>query len=529
VIVTPQSPEDEDKAPILEAVINQIIEDSDGERQLRRILLDALVTDQGWGKVGYHSEFGFRRDQVDYRRSRKKDIEFHEYVHAERAFFKRVSPFNIILDPMANGPEDARWIAERFVRPLEVLQNDRRMVNTHALTPGRMFMGTDDLGDEEQWSRWDGRMIDSAIFQKPTAHASVDIPIEYYLVWDKVQKKIFTLQESLTGWFSTPRKWDFNVGGLPYEQLRPFDVPEEQNGTSITEQLSWHQYEYNALRRFQIDMVKRLNPKLLVRKRAMSNNDVGKLKRGVPGAVVFVDDPSRDVKESPLPRIPPDAYAVLGGLLNEMHLITGISAPNIGGQRPGANRVTATENLREERGFQVRIDDVASSVEMFGTRIGEKIGSVVTSLYTTRDYVRVSGPMGAALVPYIGVALAGRYRFSSRMGSTTPNSEAIRRKQVLDALAILSQFPDLINRRELVLRVLRLFPEIGRDTGKLLLTPQQIQGQAMQQLQANPQMLLGGGNGTARPGVNAPASVRQGVQTGTPQRSDASTASRMYS
>lgn len=503
VVVKGLGPEDHENAPVLEAVLNDANEACDAERLQRRITLDALITGKGYGAVGYASKYGIVSKILDPRRDKKREVEFDEYITDERVFFRRVSPFNIIIDPFAEGIHDARWVAERFVRPLDVLQNDRRVnAKGRNIAPGRVFMGTDDLTDEAPFEGFGARVIDSPIMPNVSGAGTVDVPIEYYLIWDKETRKVFTVQESLDGWFADPRDWGINVGGVPYEDMTPFEVPEDPKGTSLTEQLSWHQYEINEISRFHIDMVKRQNPKIVVRRDSMSLEDMELLRSGVPGAVVQSQDPGRDWKEYTPPRITPDSYSIKETMRREMNIITGVSDPNLGGQTSGG-RTTATQNIREERSFQVRIDDVVSSVQSFGAKIGEKMSALVTQLYTTQDYVRIAGPLGIQFQPYIGVQLAGRYRFTVEMNSTTPQSEAIRRKQLLDALQIFANFPDVIDRRQLVMRILRAFPELGADREALVITPQAAKLQALQMALANPELMArmqGGRGGAGGPG-----------------------------
>ena len=47
-------------------------------------------------------------------------------VKEDRPFMERVSPFDIYVDPDATCMQDARWITQRIIRPLEEVRADKR-------------------------------------------------------------------------------------------------------------------------------------------------------------------------------------------------------------------------------------------------------------------------------------------------------------------------------------------------------------------------------------------------------------------
>lgn len=475
IVVSALRPDDEEKAPILESVLNETFENSSAESQFRKTAIEAFITGRSYTKIGYHTEFGYDPNILDARRARGRntqEVEFDEYIIEERAFLKHASSFNIIRDPMVDNIHEGRWIAERFVRPLDTLQNDRRFNSAiNKMTENVPFMGTDNISEDDRYDDTSGFFIDSPIWNYRQRPEDVDRPIEYYVYYDKRDRKIYTVADGIDEFISEPKRWIIDYNGFPYEELKPYDIPGSSEGTSIVEQIAWHQFEMNELRRFQVDMVKRQNPKFGMKRNAISLQDRDRLEQGVPAAILEMNGPE-DLWELPQGRMTSDNYMVLDKLFQEMGLIAGISAPNLGGQRSGSNRTTATENVREQAGFQTRVDDLIRAMELHGAKCAEKLAAVITQMYTEEDYIRVVGQKGMEFQPYVGTELAGRYRFTSEVGSTTPNSEAVRRKQVLDAFTLFAQFRDRINIDELLRRTLKVFPELGRDYEKLLMTPQ---------------------------------------------------------
>ena len=47
-------------------------------------------------------------------------------VVEDQPFVERISPFDVYVDPQATTLEEASWIAQRLVRPLEEAKNDNR-------------------------------------------------------------------------------------------------------------------------------------------------------------------------------------------------------------------------------------------------------------------------------------------------------------------------------------------------------------------------------------------------------------------
>ena len=47
-------------------------------------------------------------------------------VVEDQPFVERISPFDIFVDPEATCMDDAKWIAQRIVRPLKEARDDRR-------------------------------------------------------------------------------------------------------------------------------------------------------------------------------------------------------------------------------------------------------------------------------------------------------------------------------------------------------------------------------------------------------------------
>ena len=154
ITVAPNKPEDEDLAPIIEALINWQWKHFDFQSEFREAVKDWLVLGHGWLKVGYvykespvslsddemEDEYETQRSTADEYAAEYPDMaaelptdeEIREHLTdtqmvatTDQPFVERVSPFDIFVDPAATRLQDARWIAQRIVRPIAEVRADK--------------------------------------------------------------------------------------------------------------------------------------------------------------------------------------------------------------------------------------------------------------------------------------------------------------------------------------------------------------------------------------------------------------------
>ncbi len=154
-MVTPNKPEDEDRSAFVEAVVNHLWRHHDFRKPFRRAVKDFLIFGHGWLKVGWKFVEQERmlgeaeRDELLSEAMAETDMFAMENpemagdlpdeqemmasvpstmlaVVEDQPFVERVSPFDIYIDPEATCVEDAQWVAQRIVRPLEEAKKDKR-------------------------------------------------------------------------------------------------------------------------------------------------------------------------------------------------------------------------------------------------------------------------------------------------------------------------------------------------------------------------------------------------------------------
>ena len=155
IVVPPNQPDDEDRAVFVEAVVNHLWKHHDFRTPFRSSVKDFLIFGHGWIKVGWkfveqeralsENEKGlyleeamveadtFAMQNPDMAADLPTDEDLAANIPStemkiveDQPFVERVSPFDVYVDPEATCLEDATWIAQRIIRPLEEAQADKR-------------------------------------------------------------------------------------------------------------------------------------------------------------------------------------------------------------------------------------------------------------------------------------------------------------------------------------------------------------------------------------------------------------------
>jgi hypothetical protein len=155
VVVQANKPEDAKRAMFVEAVVNHLWRHHDFRTPFRRAVKDFLIFGHGWLKVGWkfveqEQSIGelAREEMINSAMAEIDQIAIESFMEGveppsfddvvasipstemriveDQPFVERISVYDVYVDPAATCMEDARWIAQRIVRPLEEVEKDRR-------------------------------------------------------------------------------------------------------------------------------------------------------------------------------------------------------------------------------------------------------------------------------------------------------------------------------------------------------------------------------------------------------------------
>jgi len=146
---------DADRAIFVEQVMNYLWRHHDYRNPFRRSVKDFLIVGHAWLKVGWkfvEEEQALNEYEIDAEmRQSQREVDAYAVANPAMAgelpsdedimaslpntkmvvledqpFVERISPFDMFVDPEATCLDDAKWIAQRIVRPLSEVKSDKR-------------------------------------------------------------------------------------------------------------------------------------------------------------------------------------------------------------------------------------------------------------------------------------------------------------------------------------------------------------------------------------------------------------------
>ena len=449
ITVTPNRAEDADRAVFVESIVNYLWRHHDYRTSFRRSVKDFLIVGHGWMKVGWKfveeermlseqeldvqyanarteiSEFGYANPEMAGELPTDQDIidsipSTQMEIVEDQPFVERISPFDMFVDPEATCLEDARWIAQRIVRPVADVKADKRFRRSV-----RMNVEAD-AGLKVRWENDDERDRYSDLVERVTLY-------EYY---DLEEGTISVCAEGSEDYLldPTPMPADF---GHPFVMLRNYDIPDTFYPMGDLEAIESLQEELNKTRSQMVNHRKRYARKYLYHERSFGPEGREALESDIDGRFVPVVDENRPLGEVvvPLPQVPlaPEMYNHSSIIENDVNTVSGVSE-YARGQMPEIRR-TATEASIVADAGNARASDKLAMVEIC---IGDVARRVIQLLqqYMTRDQmVRITGKDDQQyFVAYTRDDILGEYDFSVEGGSTQPLNETGRRQQAISLM-----------------------------------------------------------------------------------------------
>ena len=451
VVVTPNDPDNTDRAAFVEAVINHTWRHHDFRRPFRRAVKDFLIFGHGWLKVGWRFVEQERALGEDERQTMideatmeadafamtnpefAGDLPSDEEIAAnitntammiveDQPFVERISPFDIFVDPEATCLEDAAWIAQRIVRPLEEAKKDKRYkasarkkldaqnVLYPLNTPNSRQQQEEYLYDEER----------TVIF-------------EFY---DIVNNTISVLAQAGDEFLVDPTPMPY-VYGQPFVMLRNYDIPDYFYPMGDLEAIESLQLELDKTRTQLVNARKRYARKYLYHERSFGPEGREALASDQDGRLVPVVEENKPLSETviPMPQTPlsPEIYQYSDIIETDINTVSGVSE-YARGQMPETRRTATEASIIADAG-NARAADKLAIVELSIGYVARMVLQVMQQFMTGEQMARVSQKGGGDLfVPYTREDIIGEYDFSVEGGSTQPMNDTIRKQQAVSLL-----------------------------------------------------------------------------------------------
>lgn len=450
VVVTPNQPDDVDRAAFVEAVINYLWKHHDYRSPFRRAVKDFLVFGHGWVKVGWKF-VEKERSLSDEERSELLDEALLEVdtfaaedpamafslpdddeiaanipqtmamIVEDQPFVERISPFDIFVDPEATCLEDAKWVAQRIIRPLQEAKDDRRYKASarKQLTADSLTNAIGGVADEQ--------------LENQLHDVERTVVYEYY---DVTENTMAVLSRSGDEFLVDPTPMPY-VYGHPFVMLRNYDIPDYFYPMGDLEAIESLQEELDKTRSQLVNARKRYGRKYLYHERSFGPEGREALESDEDGRLVPVVDENKPLSEVvvPMPQVPlsPEVYNVSEIIEGDINTVSGVSE-YARGQMPEIRRTATEASIIADAG-NARAADKLAIVELGIGQIARRVMMLMQQYMTGEQMARIADKGGGDLfVPYSREDIVGEYDYSVEAGSTQPMNDTIRKQQAVSLL-----------------------------------------------------------------------------------------------
>lgn len=471
ITVSANKESDADRAVFVEAVVNYLWRHFDYRKPFRRAVKDFLIIGHAWVKVGWkfvEEERQLASYEIDdeVARSIQEIDEFamenpafagdlpsdndvissiptsEMVVLEDQPFVERISPFDMFVDPEATCLDDAKWIAQRIVRPLSEVKKDKRFKGSVR----RNLQA--DSGLKVRWEN-DTERDDYA--------DHVD-RVTLYEFYDLESNTISVCAHEADDYLLDPTPMPYAFGH-PFVMMRNYDIPDIFYPMGDLDQIESLQEELNKTRTQMTNHRKRYARKYLYHERSFGPEGREALESDDDGRFVPVIDENRDLNSvvTPLPQVPlaPEIYQQSGIIEQDINTVSGVSEYSRG-QMPEVRRTATEASIIADAG-NARSADKLATVEIVIGDVARRILQLMQQYMTAPQMVRIQGRDAEQYyVAYTRDDILGEYDFSVEGGSTQPLNETARRQQAISLMnAVAPLVGSVIDPNELARYVLQ--------------------------------------------------------------------------
>ena len=516
VKVSPLSPESVQRAPVVEALDNMLLEELDICSEVEQSFLHAYLYGTGFVKIGYDSEWGYdpKQDlggnlqlgltlsQLD--KKGRRQIEYNANVQPGMPWVQSVLPHDIVVPWGVRTLEEAPWIAHRLVRHIDDLRADPKYERTRYLQPQ---MSMRDFVDSYRASI----RRDRQYTRYSTEEAEY---VELYEIHDRRTGKILAITWDHSGFLRN----DINLlqisNRLPFAAISftptvrsIWTTPDAYYLLHIQNELSDIALQRTKQRRIaglkflydadsitDEELLKILSPDVGVAAKVESGRDISKA--------------IQKIESSPNILLIQEEETVRGNAREQI----GFSRNQLGEYTGG--RKTAAEVNAVDRSSQLRMSRRGLKAKRLYRDIFRIVNEVVFRHWTLNRYIHYLGPEDVEFYQINGPSMAGRYKYKVEFVDEQETSS--RGLQALQLYGSLAQDPsvDPIGLRQYLVNAVgdpafgRLFnasirssvSQVSNNDGRVLpqgpngTSPvQRLQDQSGQTNQPNPAGLLARG------------------------------------
>lgn len=341
-------------------------------------------------------------------------------------------------------PYDCVWMAQRIVKPLRFIK--------------KKYPAAKDMEGVQNPE------IEKTIYDSSSYKDDISVGI-IWEIWDKETRQIFLIAEGLSDkWLAPPKSWPVNQQGEQYMDEFPFlmywDFYAPGKPRPMSAILPWEAqvHEKMILLAAAVLHSKRWNRQMLVRKGAISGNDLDKLERGDDGAIIDytgTGELDKNLKLLDWGTVPVDYYLLYDRLSAIQRDVSGQPEFERGGVTKTATRtdgeldkIAAGAKGRSDRRvdrFQTHLENIARHMLM---HLDANFDLEETVSITGEESQEVLQALGKHFNPVTGTVtftksdILGDYEIEIKAGSTLPLNRDAKAQAAKDVMMTLSQLQE---------------------------------------------------------------------------------------
>lgn len=451
IVVSATQEEDQDRAAFVEAVVNYLWRHHDFRKPFRRAVKDFLITGHAWMKVGWkfveqertlsESEReemlddaileadAFAVENIDMAGDLPTDEEITVnipettmMVVEDQPFIERVSPFDIYIDPEATCIEDAQWICQRIVRPLDEAKKDKRYkasVRKRLQADGILYP-----------------MFQNRQIQEQEQYLADEDRVAIYEYYDIAENTMSVFSQASEEFLVDPMPMPYAYG-QPFVMLRNYDIPDFFYPMGDLESIESLQLELDKTRTQLINARKRYARKYLYHERSFGPEGREALESDQDGRLVPVVDENKPLQEVvvPMPQTPlsPEIYNTSAIIEQDINTVSGVSE-YARGSMPEIRRTATEASIIADAG-NARAADKLAIIEISIGQLARRVIQLMQQFMTGEQMARIAGKGGQDMFfTYSRDDIIGEFDFTVEGGSTQPINDTIRKTQAVSLL-----------------------------------------------------------------------------------------------
>ena len=451
IVVSATQEEDQDRAAFVEAVVNYLWRHHDFRKPFRRAVKDFLITGHAWMKVGWKF-VEQERTLSDSEREEMLDDAILEadafavenvamagdlptdeeisvnipettmMIVEDQPFIERVSPFDIYIDPEATCLEDANWICQRIVRPLEEAKKDKRYkasVRKRLQADGILYP-----------------MFQNRQIQEQEQYLADEDRVAIYEYYDIEENTMSVFSQASEEFLVDPMPMPYAYG-QPFVMLRNYDIPDYFYPMGDLESIESLQLELDKTRTQLINARKRYARKYLYHERSFGPEGREALESDQDGRLVPVVDENKPLQEVvvPMPQTPlsPEIYNTSAIIEQDINTVSGVSE-YARGSMPEIRRTATEASIIADAG-NARAADKLAIIEISIGQLARRVIQLMQQFMTGEQMARIAGKGGEDMFfSYSRDDIVGEFDFTVEGGSTQPINDTIRKQQAVSLM-----------------------------------------------------------------------------------------------